>query len=150
MSAESPTITFQASEGRVILTFYGDRSFEVTLTAPGACKMADKLLTIADVAFEQEKAGSEVEGEFESWMVDYCGSVGTKKANELRVLYLCGPEPLNDLNEMISHRMDRSGEGLTKAGRITGIIGILLSFLVFGAGCCFSLFGMMSGRGGRL
>jgi hypothetical protein len=32
----------------------------------------------------------------------------------------------NDLREMAAGRMDRSGEGLTQAGKICGIIGVIL------------------------
>ena len=46
---------------------------------------------------------SDVEREFEAWREGFRTSVGGRRPNELRVLYLCGPQPLNDLNEMIAH-----------------------------------------------
>jgi hypothetical protein len=46
---------------------------------------------------------AEVERELETWLSGYRASIGAKRPDELRVLYLCGPEPLNDLNEMIAH-----------------------------------------------
>lgn len=36
-----------------------------------------------------------------SWLDYHSIQVGTKTANSIRVLYLCGPEPMNDLNVLI-------------------------------------------------
>jgi len=48
----------------------------------------------------------EVHRELESWAVSYHAGIGQKKPQDLKVLYLCGPEPLNDLLEMLSHGID--------------------------------------------
>jgi hypothetical protein len=44
----------------------------------------------------------------------------------------------SDLKEMAAGRMDRSGEGITRAGMVCGIIGVVLSILWF-------IVGMISG-----
>jgi hypothetical protein len=49
----------------------------------------------------------------------------------------------NDLNEMMSGRMDPDGRTLTNVGRILGLVGVCLTaaLCVFGAACCvLSLF----------
>ena len=38
----------------------------------------------------------------------------------------------NDLREMAAGRMDRSGEGLTKAGKICGMISVILALVALG------------------
>ncbi len=43
-----------------------------------------------------------LQAELETWEGFYTSRVGTRQASELKVLYLCGPEPLNDLQILIS------------------------------------------------
>jgi hypothetical protein len=45
----------------------------------------------------------------------------------------------SDLREMSLRRMDRSGRGLTQAGRICGTIGVVLAFGFCGLGCLMQL-----------
>lgn len=57
-----------------------------------------------------------------------------------------------DLREMAEGRMDRSGEGLTKAGKILGIISIalcLVSLVVWGILFALGMGGAMLGRLGH-
>ena len=65
-------------------------------------------------------------------------------------LVLCAPLGIpawvmgnNDLAAMQNGRMDRSGEGLTRAGQVLGIIGTIIFILGF---CAFGL-GVLSGLG---
>jgi len=46
---------------------------------------------------------STVEAEVLSWIDRYDTYVNKKAAKDLRVLYLCGPEPLNDLDVLLNH-----------------------------------------------
>jgi len=43
-----------------------------------------------------------LQAELTAWEGFYTARVGTRQASELKVLYLCGPEPLNDLQILIS------------------------------------------------
>jgi hypothetical protein len=56
-----------------------------------------------------------------------------------------------DLAEIRSGRMDRDGEGMTRAGQILGIIGTILLVLSFCFGALFfmSIIGAAGSRGGR-
>ena len=67
----------------------------------------DELADILDYALRvlqpSDTMRSEIESEFENWLSAFRSSVGDRKAHDLRVLYLSGPEPLNDLEEMLAH-----------------------------------------------
>lgn len=55
----------------------------------------------------------------------------------------------NDLKEMAAGRMDPSGEGMTKAGKILGIIGCILAVLGILAWLAMMIFGVaMAGLSG--
>lgn len=55
----------------------------------------------------------------------------------------------NDLREMAAGRMDPSGEGLTKAGKIVGIIGCVLGILMILGWLAMMIFGVaMAGLSG--
>ncbi len=55
----------------------------------------------------------------------------------------------NDLKEMEAGRMDPSGEGMTKAGKILGIIGCILAVLGILAWLAMMIFGVaMAGLSG--
>lgn len=55
----------------------------------------------------------------------------------------------NDLREMAAGRMDPSGEGLTKAGKIVGIIGCVLGILMILGWLVMMIFGVaMAGLSG--
>jgi hypothetical protein len=55
----------------------------------------------------------------------------------------------NDLKEMAAGRMDPSGEGMTKAGKILGIIGCVLAVLGILAWLAMMIFGVaMAGMSG--
>jgi len=41
--------------------------------------------------------------ELDRWLQNFSNHVGKKKPSELRVLYLCGPEPLNDLKVLLNN-----------------------------------------------
>lgn len=51
----------------------------------------------------------------------------------------------NDLNEIYSGRMDPTGEGLTKAGRILGMVGLGLNVAAVVLGCSCGLLGGLVG-----
>jgi len=53
----------------------------------------------------------------------------------------------NDLNEMYSGRMDRSGETLTKVGRILAVIGACMSLLEIVLIPCLCMLGALPGLG---
>jgi len=55
-----------------------------------------------------------------------------------------------DLKEMAEGRMDPSGEGLTKAGKILGIIGCVLAILGLVIGIVAGGLGALSGLRGAL
>ena len=48
----------------------------------------------------------------------------------------------DDLNEIYSGRMDKSGEGMTKTGRILGMIGVFLHVAGIAAFCCSCVLGI--------
>lgn len=55
----------------------------------------------------------------------------------------------NDLKEMAAGRMDPSGEGMTKAGKILGIVGCVLAVLGILAWIAMMIFGVaMAGLSG--
>lgn len=55
----------------------------------------------------------------------------------------------NDLKEMAAGRMDPSGEGMTKAGKILGIVGCVLAVLGILAWVAMMIFGVaMAGLSG--
>ncbi len=55
----------------------------------------------------------------------------------------------NDLKEMAAGRMDPSGEGMTKAGKILGIVGCVLAVLGILAWIALMIFGVaMAGLSG--
>jgi hypothetical protein len=49
----------------------------------------------------REFIGAATEAELASWLAYHKSEVGTKTPASLKVLYLCGPEPLNDLTVMM-------------------------------------------------
>jgi hypothetical protein len=68
-------------------------------------------------------------------------------------LVVCGPilGPIawimgnNDLQEMQAGRMDSSGEGITQAGRIIGMVATILSIVVVSFYCLFFMLAMAGG-----
>jgi hypothetical protein len=49
---------------------------------------------------------AEAQQEFRDWTAIHTTHVGLKKSSSLKVLYLCGPSPLNDLQVMVRHGVD--------------------------------------------
>ncbi len=69
-------------------------------------------------------------------------------------LLVCGPifGPIawimgsNDLKSMAAGRMDRSGEGLTRAGQVIGMVGTILSIAII---CLYMVIGVVAVLGHR-
>lgn len=102
-------------------------SREHTYNQPSKAEVRRRVLTKAVNALTQHRSGSAVldvehvhevmqyglnclrnasvsvdaEREFEDWVAFHCQIVGARKPSELKVLLLCGPEPMNDLRVLI-------------------------------------------------
>ena len=53
-----------------------------------------------------------------------------------------------DLAEMAAGRMDPSGMGLTRAGKICGMIGVILAIVAIGIGVLMVVFGVFAAAAG--
>lgn len=73
--------------------------------------LEEELLQVVASALEVLKQSSmtkEVEAQCDHWCKTYINNIGVRKASDIKVLYLCGPEPLNDLNVLLANGIDPS------------------------------------------
>ena len=63
----------------------------------------EQTVAYAKSFFNNAELLQDIDREFAQWRLGFDSHVAPKQPRDLQVLYLCGPEPLNDLKVLLAH-----------------------------------------------
>jgi hypothetical protein len=100
---ESKNMVRETMLGRAIVALTTERHSAELIARDELQATFDHFLDLIEVGFKTDELRPAAEAELQEWM-DFDGtSNGPRHPGELKVLYLCGPAPLNDLVVLLDH-----------------------------------------------
>lgn len=117
-----PQHSYQQPEKQLVRERILTRAVQVlTSERPSApLVLPDELVDTVELALKNigdSDLPSRVVKELEQWLVTYGSKVGAKVPSDLKVLYLCGPEPMNDLSILLAQGINPHNVWAVESGR---------------------------------